>query len=84
MHFAFSFIVVLMFSMESSVPEILSFISFILLLMLASMAPDFFPRVSISSVVSLWVFFIVSTSLFRSCMFFSIPSPVWLCFPVIL
>jgi hypothetical protein len=38
------------------------------------MVPDFFPRVSISSVVSLWVFFIVSTSLFRSCMvlFYSI------------
>jgi hypothetical protein len=32
------------------------------------MVPDFFPRVSISSVVSLWVFFIVSTSLFRSYM----------------
>uniref|UniRef100_A0A8C6GP74 Uncharacterized protein n=1 Tax=Mus spicilegus TaxID=10103 RepID=A0A8C6GP74_MUSSI len=36
--------------------------------MLASMVPDFFPRVSIASVASLWVFFIVSTSLFRSWM----------------
>uniref|UniRef100_A0A8C6MW56 Uncharacterized protein n=1 Tax=Mus spicilegus TaxID=10103 RepID=A0A8C6MW56_MUSSI len=57
-----------MFSMESSAPEILSSISSILLLMLTSMVPDFFPRVSTSSVASLWVFFIVSTSLFRSSM----------------
>jgi hypothetical protein len=54
-----------MFSMESSAPEILSSISCILLLMLASMVPDFFPRVSISSVASLRVFFIVSTSPFH-------------------
>jgi hypothetical protein len=54
-----------MFSMESSVPETLSYISCILLLMLASMVPDFFPKVFISSIASLWVFFIVSTSLFR-------------------
>jgi hypothetical protein len=68
LHFAFSLIVVPMFSMESSAPEILSSISCILFLILASMVSDFFPRVSISSVVSLWVFFIVSTSLFRSWM----------------
>uniref|UniRef100_A0A8C6GBX0 Uncharacterized protein n=1 Tax=Mus spicilegus TaxID=10103 RepID=A0A8C6GBX0_MUSSI len=36
--------------------------------MLTSMVPDFFPRFSISSVASLWVFFIVSTALFRSWM----------------
>jgi hypothetical protein len=57
-----------MFSMESSAPEILSSISCILLLMLASMVPDFYPRVSISSFASLWVFFTVSTSIFRSWM----------------
>jgi hypothetical protein len=51
--------------MESSAPEILSSISCILLLLLASMVPDFFPRVSHSSVDPLWVFLIVSTSLFR-------------------
>ena len=56
------------FSMKSSVAEILSSISYILLLMLTSMVSNFFPRVSISSIVSLWVFFIVSTFLFRSCM----------------
>jgi hypothetical protein len=83
LHFAFSLIVVPKFSMESSAPEILSSISCILLLMLASIVPDFFPRVSISSVASLSVFFIVSTSLFRS-WFCSIPSPVWLYFPVFL
>jgi hypothetical protein len=49
-----------MFSMESSAPEILSSISCILLLMLTSMVPDFFPRISTSRVVSLWIFFIVS------------------------
>jgi hypothetical protein len=57
-----------MFSMEPSAPEILSSVSCFLLLMLASMVPDFFPRVSIYSVASLWVFFIVSSSLFRSWM----------------
>jgi hypothetical protein len=63
LHFALSLLVVPMFSMESSATEILSSISCILLLMLASMVPDIFPRVSLSRVVSLWVFFIVSTSL---------------------
>ena len=66
LHFAFPLIVVSMFSMESSAPKILPSISCILLLRLASKVPDLFPRVSIYRVVSFWVFFIVSTSTFRS------------------
>jgi hypothetical protein len=65
LHFAFSFIVVPMFSMESSASDILYSISLILLVMLVSMVLDFFPRVSIYRVVSLCFFFIVSTSHFR-------------------
>jgi hypothetical protein len=76
-------IVVSMFCMESSASVILSSISCILLLMLTSMFPYFFPRFSISRVVSLWVFFIVFISIFYLGWFCSIPSSVYLCSPVI-
>ena len=42
--------------MESSVPEVLSSISYILLVMLVCMAPDSFSRISVSRVDSLWDF----------------------------
>ena len=57
LHFAFSLTVVTMSSMAH---EILSSISCIMFLMLASMSPDLFPRFSIYRVVSLCNFFIVS------------------------
>ena len=68
LHFTHPFIFVSMFSKESSTPEILASITCFLLVMLKSMTHDFFPMVSISRAVSLWVFFIVSTSIFRSWM----------------
>jgi hypothetical protein len=63
--FVFSLTFVSMFSMVSSAPQILSSISFILLVMLPSMTPDLFPRFSSSRVVSLCDFFIVSSPIFR-------------------
>jgi hypothetical protein len=61
--FLHSLAVVSMFSMLSSVPEILSCISFILLMMLAYVILDLF---SFSSLVFPCDFFIVSKSIFRS------------------
>ena len=61
----FSLIGVSTSSMVSSAPEILlSSISYILLVMLVSVAPAFFNGFSISRVVSMYVFFMVSISFF--------------------
>jgi hypothetical protein len=54
-----------MFSMASSAPEILS-PTYCVLVMLASMTPDLFPRILISRALSLYGFFIVSISIFKS------------------
>jgi hypothetical protein len=69
LHFAFSMTVVLMFSMISSAPDVLSSIFCILLMMLRSMIHDLFPSFFfLSRVVSLCDFFIVSTYIFRAWM----------------
>jgi hypothetical protein len=57
-----------MFSMVSSAPEILSSIPCFIFVMLASMTLHLFPRFSNSKVVSLFDFFTVSISIFRSWM----------------
>ena len=78
MHFAFSLTVVSTFSMVSSVPEILSSSSCVLLMILASITHDLFTRFSNSRVVSVCDFFIVSTYIFRSWMVLFNSLPVWL------
>lgn len=55
-----------MFSMVSSVSEILSTLSYFLLVILTSVTLGLFPRFSISRVSILCDFFIVSISIFKS------------------
>ena len=77
MHFAFSLtIVVSMCSMLSTAPEILSSVSCILLLMLASTTPELFPRFSKSRIVSLSESFIVSIPFLDPRWFCSILAPI--------
>jgi len=65
-YFPLSLTFVLMFSTESSAPEILSSTFCILWVMLAARTPDLFSRFSISRVVSICAFSIISFSIFKS------------------
>jgi len=65
LHFAFSLTIVSMFSMVPSAPEILSSFSY----SVGDACVYLFPRLSTSSVVSLYDLFIFSIAIFRSWMF---------------
>jgi len=72
---------ILILSMLSS--EILSSISWILLVMLTPVVTVLFTRFSLTSVASVRDFFIVAISTFSIVQFCSISSPVWLYYPVL-